>query len=213
MIRLYLAPVGLPIHRDTTLSPLPLSYWMGEPHPLFRLDGEVPPLPGEARLLREQQSRTGRELAGFALEREGLCPPPPILSEKNGKPCLPPETGLFLSLAHSGGLVLCALSDCPIGCDLELHRPRRDLLSLAERYFSPAEAAALRSAADPTTLFLRLWTAKEAFVKCTGEGLKGLRSARLPADPSDPHRDGYSFLAADGDIFHLALCRLCRRSF
>ena len=84
-----------------------------------------------------------------------------------GKPYLPAQPGIHISLSHSGGLAVCAAGDRPLGVDIE--RPRTFRSSLLRRCFSEAE----RAAAEP----LRLWVLKESFVKWTGEGLSACRGA------------------------------------
>lgn len=90
-----------------------------------------------------------------------------------GKPYLAGADGVFFSLSHSGNYVLCAVSDCEIGADIERVRPAD--LRLAERFFCTAESA--RIAAQETEkeqreLFFRYWTLKESFLKATGFGLR-----------------------------------------
>ena len=86
---------------------------------------------------------------------------------------------LEFSLAHSGELALAAVHlDREVGVDVEAQRERIEPEGIAERFFSPAEAAWLRSLAggERTEAFYRIWTAKEAFVKAHGAGLRfGLR--------------------------------------
>ena len=49
----------------------------------------------------------------------------------------------------------------------------KDLLHIAERYFSEAEAAALRSLPEPdrAAAFFDYWTQKEAYIKAIGTGM------------------------------------------
>ena len=47
---------------------------------------------------------------------------------------------------------------------------------IARRFFHPEDLALLRNAKDAEEqlkLFFRIWTIKEAYLKCTGEGLSG----------------------------------------
>lgn len=95
----------------------------------------------------------------------------------NGRPCSDPPVDV--SLSHSGGWIAVAVCETGrIGIDVET---RRDVpLALAQRCLSAAEMAWLERAEPgvPRSLrFLRLWTAKEAYVKATGVG--------LAADPRD----------------------------
>lgn len=80
-----------------------------------------------------------------------------------GKPLLSDRDDLHFSLSHSGCWAVCAISDTPVGVDVELPRCT---LRIAKRYFHPEEL----TAADSVFL-TRLWTAKEAFVKALGRGL------------------------------------------
>lgn len=113
-----------------------------------------------------------------------------------GKPTLigPVTRPLQFSLAHSGELVLVAVTGGQaVGVDVERHRPVPAAADLAERYFSPEEREYLAAQADAAAAeraFLRLWAAKEAFVKATGEGLQ------RPLD-------SFSVACGDGDATRL----------
>lgn len=87
-----------------------------------------------------------------------------------GKPCL--ATGeISFNLSHSGTIAACAVSLFAIGCDVE--QVGNGGLSLAKRFFHPAEYAWLTASPDAErqTRFYRLWTLKESFVKATAEGM------------------------------------------
>jgi 4'-phosphopantetheinyl transferase len=87
------------------------------------------------------------------------------------------------NLTHSHGLALLAVTrERDIGVDVErLRDMERDGEPLAERFFSPREAATLRSL--PPQLrreaFFYCWTRKEAYIKANGKGLS------LPLDQFD----------------------------
>jgi 4'-phosphopantetheinyl transferase len=86
----------------------------------------------------------------------------------------PAAVGLRFNLAHTRGLVCCAVTrDAPVGVDAEQHRPLDDALYLAERLFAPAEVAALAAAPREgrVATFHAYWTLKEAYLKATGLGL------------------------------------------
>jgi 4'-phosphopantetheinyl transferase len=63
-------------------------------------------------------------------------------------------------------LVAIAL-DIEVGVDVERIRPMRDWRDIAERFFPPAEAAAVEDEPD----FFRRWTRIEAMWKACGAGL------------------------------------------
>jgi 4'-phosphopantetheinyl transferase len=92
-----------------------------------------------------------------------------------GKPCLP-EGGMSFNLSHSGGLAALAISSVyEVGIDIEVlgsgPAHHGDLTGMIENCFHPDEAAAIGAAPVPRRTFLRFWTAKEARMKLTGEGL------------------------------------------
>lgn len=82
----------------------------------------------------------------------------------NGKPYLADHSELFLNLSHSGDYVVLALSNHEVGVDIQKWRPVSD--SLMKRILHIQEPYDI----GEEGLF-SIWTAKEAFVKCTGEGL------------------------------------------
>lgn len=92
-----------------------------------------------------------------------------------GKPGLE-DSELAFNLSHSAGhAVIAHGGTAPLGVDIEaLERTgnlARDLDGLARRCFNPTECAAIDAAPDTLRHFLVFWTAKEARMKLTGEGL------------------------------------------
>lgn len=94
----------------------------------------------------------------------------------HGKPRVARDEPPF-SVSHSGGVAVVAVSGAgAVGVDTEEVRPigdLDDLDDLAARNFAAREFDVV-AAAPPsarTTVFLRVWTAKEAYVKAVGEGL------------------------------------------
>ena len=98
---------------------------------------------------------------------------------KNGKPeC----EGIYFNLSHSARMVLCAVGDAPVGCDIE--KVTAAPLDVAEHYFSENERRYISDAknADETNRrFFRLWTMKESYMKMTGEGMS-LSPERIEID-------------------------------
>jgi phosphopantetheinyl transferase len=110
-----------------------------------------------------------------------------IKTNKNGKPYL--ENAVFY-VSHSKTLVACAVvtpkaekidlqlegNPTEIGLDIEVFvKDDERYRKIAKRYFSKDENEFLNGAEDYSLEFLKLWTKKEAFVKCTSEGLKDIR--------------------------------------
>ena len=86
-----------------------------------------------------------------------------------GKPFIKNRPDLGFNLSQSGDRVMCAVAGASVGCDVE--RIGRGGEAIAQRYFTAAEYAAIRAAADPQKMFCRLWTLKESYVKAVGAGL------------------------------------------
>jgi len=92
-----------------------------------------------------------------ALSEEGI--EHPIFAKNEwGKPYLSDRDDIHFSLSHSGTWAMCALSDALVGVDIE--RPR-----------SMEKVARLFPDAKTGNDVLRLWTAKEAYLKLLGRGL------------------------------------------
>lgn len=131
-----------------------------------------------------------REGYRFAMARRGVriilgqetkCAPHDIRFElgEYGKPDLKVRHeaqggGVAFSLSHSGDLAVLAVSrDGIVGVDVE--RVRDVDPAIARRFFAPREADAISGAEDQPQMlaaFFRIWTAKEAVVKATGEGIR-----------------------------------------
>jgi 4'-phosphopantetheinyl transferase len=103
-----------------------------------------------------------------------------------GKPFLHAPAACVFNLSHSDDVAVIAVAPgasagTEIGVDVEVLRPMRDAIALAERNFTPAEQRALRAA--PPELrdlaFMRGWTRKEACLKAIGSGLS------IPPDAVD----------------------------
>lgn len=122
-------------------------------------------------------SKTSRAYLRNVLSRYTGVPPArlDVHHHRHGKPYLP--TGPHFNVAHTGPVALIAVADRPLGVDVEsAHRRLSNLPRLLSR-LPECEAAALRAAPCPRAAFLALWTRKEAFVKCTGDGIRrGLSS-------------------------------------
>lgn len=114
--------------------------------------------------------------------------------ERFGKPFLLPAARscavpLAFNVSHSHEMALLAFGRGRIGVDVERVRPELAAGRIAERFFSPREAAALRELppAEQPAAFFRCWTRKEAFVKARGEGLAlPLHSFDVSLAPDEP---------------------------
>lgn len=80
---------------------------------------------------------------------------------------------LYFSLSHSGEMVFLAVSEKPVGADLQ-KATNAEVQKLADRFFAGEEARQLAECGTPaeaSALFFRMWARKEAYGKLTGRGV------------------------------------------
>ena len=109
---------------------------------------------------RGRQFLLSRALLAFALEETLGTVPALAKTAAAGQPYFPERPGLFLSLSHTEGAALLALSDAPVGVDIERVRPIPPRLG--------------RDFAGREETFWRRWTAAEAAAKRDGRGAGAL---------------------------------------
>ena len=147
-----------------------------------RLVAALPP--SQAARAKSLGATVGFHLVRYALHQtapEAAALPWQI--REGGKPCLPAGAPFF-NLSHSNHGVAAAISlQEEVGIDLEEIRPHP--IHFAERYYSKAEQAAVSTAQDPQSELIRIWAAKEAAAKCSGEGLRGY-PRNTDFSPDDP---------------------------
>lgn len=147
-------------------------------------------------------------LLGLLLaERRGVEPLPAMERESGGKPYFPGLPQVCFNVSHSGELCLCALADAPVGCDIELVRPRKG--KLPAYTLSGGELQWFRARGGSWADFYTLWTLKEARVKCTGEGLRRpVRDIAVPllSPGEEGELDGFRFTALAGEGWRGAVC-------
>lgn len=123
-----------------------------------------------------------------------------------GKPYIP-HVPWHYNLSHSGDYAALAISDTPVGMDIQQMRPYRD--ALVKRFFSEDEAAAYESLVSrdiQKTLFYTLWCRKEAYGKLKGTGLTEDVLKRNMLEDVDAHLyeyggiPGYRVCVCSGEI-------------
>lgn len=85
-----------------------------------------------------------------------------------GKPLFT-DIGAEVSISHCSGGVCCAVSEKPVGADME--NVITDYYKLVSYVLSENEQHLLHEADSPEKLFTEMWTQKEAFLKMKGTGL------------------------------------------
>ena len=92
----------------------------------------------------------------------------------HGRPEIASPTDLYFNLSNTKGLIACIVGRAPeVGIDVEWIDRHGETLGIADRFFSPSEAASLRAlpADEQHHRFFHLWTLKEAYIKARGMGL------------------------------------------
>lgn len=163
--------------------------------------------------MRKQQ--LGAELLLlWALQQERIRELPPVISVLPGGKTVLQDGSLQFSLSHSGDLAACALSDRPVGLDLE--RNGRFHESLLRRCFSPEEQRQILESVDPDSTFTELWTGKESILKRSGVGIRDNLALVHPLSPDAGLRIWHTRisactgkkmnLAAAGTGYQLSVC-------
>ncbi|BDC92289.1 hypothetical protein TRBR_03860 [Treponema bryantii] len=94
---------------------------------------------------------------------------PPVKISERGKPLFDKTENLFFSLSHSENMVMCAISDSLIGCDIEkITFSREECLSISKQFFNEHEYNCINTLKDEASqiAFYKIWTLKEAYAKC-----------------------------------------------
>ncbi len=117
--------------------------------------------------LRSLEHSVGREMLKKVLKEYHGIKDPLIDTSDSGKPYLSDHSFEF-NISHSEGRIVLALSDKPVGIDVE--RETRQLPSIVKKRFFTKEV-------EPTVLE---WTRFESYCKFTGMGIYG--STYPPAD-------------------------------
>lgn len=128
-----------------------------------------------------QSLRAYQLLQKLLREEYGITTPPVFKELENGKPVIIGHEDIHFNLSHCKHAVACAVSDKPIGIDIERVNDKLNE-SLIKYVFSEREQEMILNASGlskegllqtPQIMFTQLWTKKEALVKLTGRGISG----------------------------------------
>lgn len=136
---------------------------------------------------REAESRTASALISRALGSGAS-----LEHDDDGVPFVTDPDGvrfdINISISHTDTMCALAVSDSPVGIDIEA--PRTQLERVAGRFLTPAERERGQFTLDD---LLRIWTAKESTFKCAG--IPELVISEIETIPGDD-RDNYFPVAA-----------------
>ena len=130
------------------------------------------------RVMRNRDARlqfcAGRWLARHVLARRLGCTEAEVKLTvgAHGRPSIVTREVDF-NLSHAGSCIVLALSTARVGIDVEAADRVMDWRSVARRFFSTDETAAIEACAESEqrAAFIRTWVRKEAFVKALGTGV------------------------------------------
>ncbi len=102
-------------------------------------------------------------------ELYGITDNPIFEYNEHGKPAIIGHPEIFFNLSHCKEAVVCAISNRPIGIDVESIREYKECL--VHYTMNEAEIKEIEAASNPAAAFIRLWTMKEAALKLIGTGI------------------------------------------
>jgi 4'-phosphopantetheinyl transferase len=100
------------------------------------------------------------EYEGVAIGRDG-----------NGKPYYITEKKYSFNISHSGDIAICAISECLVGIDIE--RKGGTINDILQRICKKEEFEWANSGVGKEKCY-SLWTYRESYLKCIGNGIKGI---------------------------------------
>ena len=146
---------------------------------------------------KSSEHTAGVTLAKYALY-DALALTAPLKKDARGKPYFDGAPA-YVSISHSNGMCLAAISDTEIGADIEyITQSPNQLNRLAERFFTLSESEYVKAA--PSERFYEIWCAKESYIKYTGEGFSRPLSSFSVLDTE------MLFSHFDTDGYHIAVC-------
>ncbi len=137
-----------------------------------RLDAERRTKADRFRFPKDRRLSVGAgALLMYALQKENIGNVS-IEVKQDGKPYLAGKENLFFNLSHSENMVMCAVADKEVGCDVERKTEfDRALASYVMTRQELQQIYGLESEAKQQEMFFRLWTLKESYMKATGLGI------------------------------------------
>ena len=103
------------------------------------------------------------------IEVYGIEENPVFEYNEHGKPSIVGHPEICFNLSHCKEAAICAISDQPVGVDVESVRSFNE--SLVRYTMNEDEIRQIESSEDRAVAFIRLWTMKESAMKLIGTGI------------------------------------------
>lgn len=118
-----------------------------------------------------------RLLQRALMQEYGIDDLPVFAYDEKGKPLLQGHPDIHFSLSHCHEAVAVAVSDHPVGIDIEA--TGHYSAEVARRVMNDDEMREIEASAQPEVAFTRLWTMKESLYKLTGDDNGGNMAGML----------------------------------
>ena len=132
------------------------------------------------------------------IERQGIAHPFRFDHNEHGKPFLKDHPEIHFNISHCKNGIAVAVSDQPVGIDIESYRQVSD--SLIRYTMNEEERHIIGESDDPVRTFTEFWTKKEAVFKLRGTGItKGLHELLNGDEHVETYvntRKGYAYSVA-----------------
>ena len=133
-------------------------------------------------------------------EEYGITENPVFEYNEHGKPSIVGHPEIFFNMSHCKYAVVCAISDKPIGIDVESIREYRE--GLVSYTMNDEEVHEIESAENPAVVFIRLWTMKEATMKLIGTGISN--------DMKNVISENFAYTTVEKDRYIYTVCENVR---
>ncbi len=125
----------------------------------------------KTNLKKRMESAAATILMNRLLKESGFLPDE-IIKDETGAPKFVIQTKLYCSITHSFDFVACAISDMPIGIDIQKMK-EDDRTVFVNRFFCEKERNyVINSSENATKNFYQIWTSKESYLKMMRIGLR-----------------------------------------
>lgn len=113
---------------------------------------------------------------------------------EHGKPYLAGHQEIYFNISHCQNAIAVAVSDRPVGVDVESFRHFND--ALVDKTMNGSERAEIMASVEPKETFAAYWTRKEAVFKLEGTGitdnLHGILTDKTKTDTIINREKGYA---------------------